>query len=168
MELGIPSRSPLLRPPTNRESPVTANSALRPLQGRRALITGASSGIGAATARTLADLGAHVTIVARRLERLTALRDELGPGRCAVDEADVRDARAMGRLFDGDGFDIVVANAGLALGVDAIQDGDPEDWSTVIDTNVKGVLHTVRAALPGLRRRGKGDLVVLGLSLIHI
>lgn len=141
---------------------MTDTPAAQPLQGRRALITGASSGIGAATARALAALGAHVTVVARREERLASLRDELGPERCEVRAADVRDAAAVAALFEGDGHDIVVANAGLALGVASIQDGSTDDWSTVIDTNVKGVLHTVRAALPGLRSRGRGDLVVLG------
>ncbi|MEM1453467.1 MAG: SDR family NAD(P)-dependent oxidoreductase [Planctomycetota bacterium] len=132
-----------------------------PLAGRRALVTGASSGIGAATARRLAALGAHVVVVARREDRLKAITDELGDAATAR-TADVRDASAMAAVLEDAGADLVVANAGLGLGVAPLHEGDPEQWSTMLDTNVKGVLHTVRAALPGLRERGGGDLVLLG------
>lgn len=134
--------------------------AARALEGKRALVTGASSGIGAATARALAGLGAHVTLVARRRERLEALAAELDGADVKV--ADVRDAAQVMALFGGDGYDVVLANAGLARGVAPLHSGDPEDWSVMIDTNVKGVLHTVRAALPAMRERGRGDIVILG------
>lgn len=132
----------------------------QPLESKRALITGASSGIGAATARALGQLGAHTTLVARREDRLTALAAELPSA--AIQIADVRDPRAVEALFDGPAFDVVVANAGLALGVSPIHAGELEHWNTMIDTNVKGLLHTVRAALPSMRKKGKGDLVLLG------
>lgn len=132
-----------------------------PLSGRRALVTGASAGIGAATARALAARGAHVTLAARRTDRLTALAGELGE-QASVASMDVRDADSVRSVIEGGTFDLVVANAGLGLGVAPLHDGDPADWSTMIDTNVKGVLHTVRAALPYLRERGAGDLVLLG------
>ncbi len=133
----------------------------RRLEGTRAIVTGASSGIGAATARALAALGAHVTVTARREERLRELVASLPHGGEAR-VCDVRVAADVAALFDGAPFDIVVANAGLCIGVSPLQAGDPADWSTMIDTNVKGVLHTVRAALPGMRTRGSGDIVVLG------
>lgn len=137
------------------------SSSSSPLTSRRALITGASAGIGAATARALAERGAHVTLTARRAERLEALAAELG-GNASIATVDVRDASAVAHLFADQEFDIVVANAGLGLGVAPLHSGDTDDWSTMIDTNVKGVLHTVRAALPALRARRGGDLVLLG------
>ncbi|MEE2940368.1 MAG: SDR family NAD(P)-dependent oxidoreductase [Planctomycetota bacterium] len=132
-----------------------------PLDSRRALVTGASAGIGAATARALVARGARVTVAARRADRLEALAAELGAS-ASIATVDVRDAASVSRLFEGQDFDLVVANAGLGLGVAPLHGGDTEDWSTMIDTNVKGVLHTVRAALPQLRARGGGDLVLLG------
>ncbi|MEM9801771.1 MAG: SDR family NAD(P)-dependent oxidoreductase [Planctomycetota bacterium] len=132
-----------------------------PLAGRRALVTGASSGIGAATARRLAAAGAHVVVTARREDRLARLVDEL-QGRATARTCDVRVAGEVSALFADEPIDLVVANAGLGLGVAPLHSGDAEDWSTMIDTNVKGVLHTVRAALPSLRERGSGDLVLLG------
>lgn len=139
----------------------TQTPDLRPLTGRRALVTGASSGIGAATARRLVALGAQVALVARREDRLAELAAELGET-ASVHSADVQDASAMQGLFDAVPYDLVVANAGLCIGVAPIHEGDPAHWSTMVDTNVKGVLHTVRAALPGLRARGAGDVVLLG------
>jgi 3-hydroxy acid dehydrogenase / malonic semialdehyde reductase len=133
---------------------------MKPLQDRTALVTGASSGIGAATARALAGAGARVTLAARRRERLeTVARD--CPGSRVV-ELDVRDADAVLAALEGTAFDIVLANAGLALGASRLPEGDPTDWSTVIDTNVKGVLHVLRAALPAMAARGTGDVVLLG------
>lgn len=132
----------------------------KPLASRTALVTGASAGIGAATARCLAEAGARVTLAARRLDRLESIAAEL-EGAEAL-ELDVRDAGAVRSAIEGRGFDLVVANAGLARGVAPLQGGEPEDWSTMIDTNVKGVLHVVRAALPGMIERGSGDLVLLG------
>lgn len=137
------------------------SSSKSPLTGRRALITGASAGIGAATARALAARGAHVTLTARRADRLQALAAELGEN-ASVATVDVRDAASVAALFDGQEYDLVIANAGLGLGVAPLHEGDPGDWSTMIDTNVKGVLHTVRAALPPMRARGSGDLVLIG------
>lgn len=130
------------------------------LQGKTALVTGASAGIGAATARALSQLGARVVLAARRMERLQALAAECpGAEVCALD---VRDAGAMQQTLAAWDFDIVVANAGLGLGMGPLQDGRPEDWDRMIDTNVKGVLHTLHATLPGLLARGAGDVVVLG------
>ena len=129
------------------------------LKGRTALVTGASAGIGAATARALAGAGARVTLAARRLDRLTALASELEGAEPL--ELDVRDAEAVAALADRP-FDLVVANAGLARGVGKLQDGDPADWAEMLDTNVRGLLHVVRHTLPGMLQRGSGDVVLLG------
>jgi 3-hydroxy acid dehydrogenase/malonic semialdehyde reductase len=130
------------------------------LRGREALVTGASAGIGRATARALAAAGARVTAAARRLDRLETLADEC-PGLVPA-ALDVRDAGAVAELCERTPFDLVLANAGLALGTDTIQAGAPADWSEVLDTNVKGVLNVVRGALPGMLERGRGDLLLLG------
>ncbi len=123
-------------------------------------MTGASAGIGAATARALAAEGATLVLAARRRERLDALAREL-PGSRAV-ALDVRDADAVARALGPLAIDLLVANAGMARGVATLADGSTADWSEMIDTNVKGLLHTVRAALPGMLERGAGDVVLLG------
>jgi 3-hydroxy acid dehydrogenase / malonic semialdehyde reductase len=130
-----------------------------PLANRRALVTGASAGIGAATARALAQAGAEVWLVARRVERLEALAGELG--RAHVLALDVTDCAACAQLAALP-IDLLVDNAGLALGVDKLSAGDPKEWSRVIDTNVKGVLNVTRALLPGMLQRGHGDVVLIG------
>ncbi len=130
------------------------------LDNRIAIVTGASAGIGAATARALSQAGARVYLAARRAERLEALASELEGAH--VIELDVRDARATQEAFGDLGADLLVANAGLARGVAPLQSGDPEDWSVMIDTNVKGVLHAARACAPGMLAKGHGDVVLLG------
>lgn len=143
--------------PRERAATLTRMSAL---QNRLALITGASAGIGAATARALAGHGARVTLAARRTDRLRALQSEL-PGSTAI-ELDVRDAAAAQRALSGPAFDIAVLNAGLGRGLGPLQEGALEDWDEMIDTNVKGLLACLRAVLPGMIARGRGDVVILG------
>jgi NADP-dependent 3-hydroxy acid dehydrogenase YdfG len=133
---------------------------MQELKGRRALVTGASAGIGAATARRLAGEGARVVLAARRMDRLRELASELDGAEAL--ELDVRDAEAVGAALAGRELDLVVANAGLARGTDPIQTVRPESWDDMIDTNVKGVLAVIRAVLPGMIERGRGDLVLLG------
>jgi NADP-dependent 3-hydroxy acid dehydrogenase YdfG len=130
------------------------------LENSVALVTGASAGIGAATARALAQLGARVILAARRVERLESLAKEL-PGSRAL-ALDVCDSDAVQRALGAEHIDIAVVNAGLGLGLGPLDHGSPEDWSTMIDTNIKGLLHTLRAVTPGMRARGRGDLVLLG------
>jgi NADP-dependent 3-hydroxy acid dehydrogenase YdfG len=131
-----------------------------PLRGRRALVTGASSGIGAAIARRFAREGAEVTLAARRRERLEDVqRDCPGAAILPLDvtrPADV--ARALGERV----FDLVVPNAGMALGVERLPAGEPDEWSRVIDLNVKGVLNVLHSALPAMARARRGDVVLLG------
>jgi NADP-dependent 3-hydroxy acid dehydrogenase YdfG len=77
-------------------------------------------------------------------------------------ELDVRDSAAADRELAGLAIDILVVNAGLSIGMEKLPDGRPEDWAEAIDTNVKGVLHTIHAVLPGMIARGRGDVVLLG------
>lgn len=130
------------------------------LDGKRALVTGASAGIGAATARALAREGAVVTLAARRREQLEQVATDCPGSR--VLELDVRDAAAVAAALEGESFEIALLNAGLALGTDSLGAGDPEDWSVTIDTNLKGLLNVLRQVLPPMEARASGDLVLLG------
>ncbi len=130
------------------------------LKGRTALVTGASSGIGRATAQALSDQGARVLLAARSADKLEALAESLPDA--TVIPMDVRDAQQVSKALEGHDPDLIVCNAGLGIGVGPIQEGQPENWDRMIDTNVKGVLHTVHATLPGLLARGSGDVVILG------
>jgi NADP-dependent 3-hydroxy acid dehydrogenase YdfG len=130
------------------------------LDGKNCLVTGASSGIGAAAARALTGAGARVVLAARRRERLEELASEL-PG-SEVLELDVRDGAAVRSALEGRSFDVVLNNAGMTRGLAPLQEGDPDDWDATLDTNVKGVLHVMRATLPAMIERGSGDMVLLG------
>ena len=133
---------------------------MQSLQGRLALVTGASAGIGAATARSLDAAGCRLVLAARRKDRLEALASELSDAEIRV--LDVRDARAVQDALGDDEFDILINNAGMALGTEPLHEGDPDEWSQMIDTNVKGFLHVYRAVTPGMIARGRGDVVTLG------
>jgi NADP-dependent 3-hydroxy acid dehydrogenase YdfG len=128
----------------------------RPLDGTVALVTGASSGIGAATARYLANAGATVTIAARRADRLAELADEItkAGGRALIHQTDVTDpiqARAMVEttVHDLGRLDIVINNAGVML-LGPIEDAPMEEWERMVHLNVLGLLYTAHAALPHL------------------
>lgn len=135
-----------------------------------ALITGASAGIGEATARSLAASGVHIVACARRIERVQQLCNELAAEhgvRTLPLELDVRDRRAvadtLGHLpAEFSAIDILVNNAGLALGLDPLQDGDVDDWDGMIDTNVKGLLYVTKAIVPGMIDRQRGHVVNIG------
>jgi 3-hydroxy acid dehydrogenase / malonic semialdehyde reductase len=130
------------------------------------LVTGATSGFGEALARRYVAEGAKVVATGRRVERLDALKAELGDA-LHVAALDVRDPPATETLLEGlpDGFrnvNVVIANAGLALGLGPAQTADIADWHTMIDTNVTGFVNTVRASLPGLIARGGGHIITIG------
>lgn len=130
------------------------------------LITGATSGIGAATARRFGLAGARVIAAGRRADRLIALRDEIGPHLLPL-EVDVRDKAALEAAIAGlpaafANINIVFANAGLALGLEPAHKADLKDWEDMVDTNIKGLLYTVRATLPGMVERGEGHVVFTG------
>jgi NADP-dependent 3-hydroxy acid dehydrogenase YdfG len=132
------------------------------LAGKTAIVTGASSGIGEATARRLAHSGCNVVVAARREDRLNALAAELGEGTLAA-PADVTDPAAcaalVARTVEHFGsLDILVNNAGLGL-YGSIAEGDPEDWRKMFDVNVLGALYTTRAAVRQMLRQESGDLV---------
>ncbi len=129
-------------------------------------ITGASSGFGAAIARRFIADGAKVVATARRHERLQALRDELGPALLPL-ELDVRDRAAVEATVATlpAGFaevDVLVNNAGLALGLGPAHQAEPEDWERMVDTNIKGLMYCTRALLPGMVARNRGHVVNLG------
>lgn len=126
------------------------------LSGRVAVITGASSGIGAETARLLAREGVHVVLAARRRDRIDALAGELG-GRAVAVAADIGDPAAVADLFDlvrdrFGGLDLLFNNAGMGIN-GPFAETKPADWKTQIDVNLYGVLHCTHAAIPLLRGR---------------
>jgi 3-hydroxy acid dehydrogenase/malonic semialdehyde reductase len=129
-------------------------------------VTGASSGFGAAIARRFAAGGARVLASARRAERLKDLAAELGPGVFPV-PLDVRDRAAVFAAvseFPAEfaQIDVLVNNAGLALGQDPAQAADLDDWDQMIDTNCKGLAYVTRAILPGMVARRRGHVINLG------
>lgn len=126
---------------------------------RVAVVTGASSGIGAATAEVLADLGFHVVAVARRGDRITALADRIG-GSAIV--ADVTDDASVTALADRlDRVDVLVNNAGGARGLEPVADADIAHWRWMWETNVLGTLRVTRALLPKLIDSGDGLIVTV-------
>jgi NADP-dependent 3-hydroxy acid dehydrogenase YdfG len=135
------------------------------LAGKVIAITGASSGIGEATARLLAERGATVALGARRMERLELLAGELRAQGTAVlvDTTDVTRRedveRLVGRTVDEFGrLDVLVSNAGISK-IGPVGDVDVEGWSAMIDVNLRGVLHGIAAAMPVFRRQGSGHFV---------
>lgn len=124
-----------------------------------ALVTGASSGIGAAVVRRLAGAGWEVHALARRAERLGALAKETG---CIPHVIDVRDGAALERLFDGFAPNVLVNNAGLGAGITGLMGASREDIRTTIETNVIAVLDLIRLALPAMVERGRGHIVNIG------
>ncbi|MEV6672784.1 SDR family oxidoreductase [Streptomyces sp. NPDC051162] len=134
---------------------------------RTAVVTGASSGIGAATARRLAAAGYRVVLTARRADRIEALAAELTEaGHEAVAyELDVTDRAAVltfaVHLDDFDSIDVLVNNAGGALGTDPVATADPADWRAMYEVNVLGVLNLTQALLPRLEASGDGTVLVV-------
>jgi NADP-dependent 3-hydroxy acid dehydrogenase YdfG len=136
---------------------------------RKVLVTGASSGFGKAIAEKFASSGDHLMITGRRQDRLEALAASLRAQyniEVVVKSFDVQDRKQVFAALENDSFlsdlDIVVNNAGLALGRDLFEDALIDDWETMIDTNVKGLLYVTKAVLPVLISRGRGHIINIG------
>lgn len=138
------------------------------MNGKIVMITGASSGFGAACARVFAEQGNRLVIAARRLDSLQRLRDELSgmvPVHAAV--LDVREREAVQAFVSAlpeefCAIDLLVNNAGLALGLEPAQQASLDDWDTMVDTNIKGLMYCTRAVLPGMVARNRGQIINVG------
>ena len=125
-----------------------------------AVVTGASSGIGAATARSLAAAGFEVVAAARRVERCEELAAEVD-GRAV--RLDVTDPDSVAELAQAvPEVSVLINNAGGALGLEPVAEADEEKWRQMYETNVMGVMRVTRALLPALERSGEGHVVVIG------
>jgi NADP-dependent 3-hydroxy acid dehydrogenase YdfG len=132
---------------------------------RTAVVTGASSGIGAAAAERLAREGYHVVLAARRLGRLEEVASRIADsgGSAQVSGLDVTNRKQVDEFAAAlPTCDVLIANAGGALGADQVADGSPADWLTMYQSNVLGTLHTVQALLPKLIASGEGTLIIMG------
>lgn len=140
------------------------------IQNQWVLITGASSGIGKACAELFAELGVHLVLTARRMDRLETLGRELSTNhgiKCLPIQLDVQKSKEIEMMFkrlnqEGIDIDILVNNAGLALDMDKLQEGNIENWDKVIDTNIKGLLYMTRAALPSMIKKNQGHIINIG------
>jgi 3-hydroxy acid dehydrogenase / malonic semialdehyde reductase len=132
------------------------------------VITGATSGFGAATAHAFAKLGWRLVLTGRRIEVLNRLQQELAPLTAVqVISLDVRDREAVEVAFSSlppafAEVDLLVNNAGLALGLEPAHKASLDDWDTMVDTNIKGVMYCTRALLPGMVARNRGHVVNIG------
>jgi ribitol 2-dehydrogenase len=131
------------------------------LAGKSILVTGASSGIGRATAKLLAAHGARLVVAARSFDKLESLAREIDavPVACDVTSLDSVRKTVAAALQHFGKIDALFANAGLYLSGD-VADGSPGDWSQLIDVNVKGVMNSVHSVLPGMLARGTGDILI--------
>jgi NADP-dependent 3-hydroxy acid dehydrogenase YdfG len=139
----------------------------RPMNRGTALVTGASSGIGAATAQRLAEEGYSVIAAARRMDRLA----EVAATNPAIrtHRLDVTSAESVADLAASvDDLAVLVNNAGGAIGVEPVERADPADWQQMYDTNVLGVLRVTQALLPALERGAGGHIVVTGSIAGHL
>ena len=135
---------------------------------KTALITGATAGFGEATAKLFANNGYKVIITGRREEKLEKLKNELNNKTDIL--TIIMDVRLKDKVFslienipeEFSEIDVLVNNAGLALGLAPAQEADIEDWEQMVDTNIKGLMYLTRAILPGMVKRGKGHIVNIG------
>ncbi|HKJ04179.1 MAG TPA: SDR family oxidoreductase [Geopsychrobacteraceae bacterium] len=127
------------------------------------LITGATSGFGKACARHFSSEGWKLILVGRRTERLESLKDELGFSVLKIITLDVRNRSDVHEaLKDLTGIDVLLNNAGLALGLEPAYETDMDDWERMVDTNIKGVMYCTREILPGMVERKQGHIINIG------
>ena len=133
------------------------------------LVTGATSGIGEACAKAFANAGYDVIITARRADKLLRLKEEreLHGAKVTTLAFDVRDAAAAQLSLaslsaEWQDIDVLINNAGLALGLEKVYEGDPEDWDVMVDTNIKGLLTMTRLVVPNMVRRNTGHIINIG------
>lgn len=131
------------------------------------LITGASAGFGEACARKYGDPGNRLILAARRLEKLEVLQQELPGTECHLLQLDVRDRNAVAEMLNGlptsfREIDILINNAGLALGLEPAHEADLDKWENMVDTNIKGLIYCTRQILPGMVKRQRGHIVNIG------
>jgi len=136
-------------------------------QQKTAVITGASSGFGRATAIKFVQNGWRVVALARRLARIELLQQELGETNCLIYQLDVRQQASIDKLVAflsqrGCQVDLLVNNAGLALGLDSADKADLDDWQTMIDTNITGLVRMTRALLPAMVAAKRGHIINIG------
>jgi NADP-dependent 3-hydroxy acid dehydrogenase YdfG len=137
------------------------------LKNKTVFITGATAGFGHAFAMRLAKEGARIVATGRRADRLKDLQKALGKDRLHAITLDVRDNKALEKAIKAlpKGFskiDILINNAGLALGFERVPDTSLADWEQMVDTNIKGVLYCTHALLPGMVKRDSGHIVNIG------
>lgn len=144
------------------------------MQGKIAVITGAGRGIGQAIALAYAHAGARVCVAARTDSQLdeTVNAIKAAGGQALGIVTDVRDYEAVERLFDRTasafgGVDIVVAAAGISDEKNTVEESNPTAWADVIDVNLRGTFHTAKAAIPHLKGRGGGKMILIGSGLGH-
>ncbi|HEY9828680.1 MAG TPA: SDR family oxidoreductase [Stenomitos sp.] len=140
------------------------------LQNSTVLITGASSGIGAACAELFAEAGARLILTARRSQRLDDLQQQLTQKfdtQLYLLAFDVRDPAQVKTALESlptewQTVDVLINNAGLSRGLDKLYEGDVQDWEEMIDTNIKGLLYMTRAIVPGMVERQRGHVINIG------
>ena len=131
------------------------------------LITGASAGFGEACARKFAGPENRLILAARRIEKLETLKQELADTECHVIKLDVRDRKGVAATLSGlpvyfQEIDILINNAGLALGLEPAHEADLDNWERMVDTNIKGLMYCSRQILPGMVQRHRGHVVNIG------
>ncbi len=141
------------------------------LKNKVVLITGASRGIGAASARAFADAGAKVALVARSGAQIAELAAEIGDAAIAIpcDVSSFDDVvRAIGETVSAFGpLDVFIGNAGLLDPISHLAEADPDAWGKTIDVNLKGVFNGMRAAMPDMIKRGKGTIITISSGAAH-